>query len=148
MKLRSTLLAATTLAALPVAAGAQPVTGLYIGLGAGVNWVQSPSRIDLEGPGFGLPGGVTLSNVGKVNFSTGWTGVLSLGWGFGNGFRAEVEGNYRENEVDSIRGLGLAPVARTGGFQRTHGAVGNDLYVFDSGFLGIEIGRASRRERA
>jgi hypothetical protein len=29
-------------------------------------------------------------------------------------FRAEVEGNYRNNEIDSIRGLGLSPVARTG----------------------------------
>ena len=45
--------------------------------------------------------------------------MFSLGWGFGNGLRAEVEGNYRTNEVDSIRGFGLAPIARTGGHQNT-----------------------------
>ena len=39
MQLRSALLAATVLAA-PFAASAQPVTGLYVGAGAGVNLTQ------------------------------------------------------------------------------------------------------------
>ena len=39
MKLRSALLAATMLA-IPFAANAQPVTGLYVGAGAGVNITQ------------------------------------------------------------------------------------------------------------
>ena len=39
MKLRSALLAATMLA-IPFAANAQPVTGLYVGAGAGVNVTQ------------------------------------------------------------------------------------------------------------
>ena len=137
MTFRRTLLAATMLVALPFAAGAQPVTGLYIGLGAGVNWTNNPERVDLSGPGFGLPPGATLRNQGKVNFETGWTGVVSLGWGFGNGFRAEVEGNFRENEVDSIRGFGLAPFARTGGFQRTYGVMGNVYYDFDFANFGL-----------
>ena len=47
----------------------------------------------------------------QANFQTGWTGVASLGWGFGNGFRAEIEGYSRTNEVDSIRDLHLAPSA-------------------------------------
>src|SRR3712207_3237799 len=45
--------------------------------------------------------------------------------------------NYRENEVDSIRGLGLAPIGRTGGFQRQYGVMGNVLYDFDPSFLGL-----------
>ena len=136
MNRRSVLLAATILAC-PAVAGAQPVTGLYIGLGAGANWVSNPSHVDLAGPGFGLPPGTTVNNAGKVNFHTGWTGVVSLGWGFGNGFRAEVEGNFRQNEVDSIRGFGLAPVGRTGGWQRTYGVMANVLYDFDFANFGL-----------
>ena len=29
----------------------------------------------------------------------GWVGVGSIGYGFGNGLRLEVEGNYRENDL-------------------------------------------------
>jgi len=147
MTFRSTLLAATMLVALPVAAGAQPVTGLYVGAGAGANWVSNPERFDLSGRdnpgnlvGFGIPPGTRIDNVGKANFHVGWTGVVSLGWGFGNGFRAEVEGNYRQNEVDSIRGFGLAPIGRTGGFQRTYGVMGNVFYDFD--FANFGLGRS------
>jgi outer membrane protein OmpA-like peptidoglycan-associated protein len=140
MSLKKALLAATILA-VPAAASAQPVTGLYIGLGAGANWVNNPSTFDLSGetlPGnFGLPPNVRVENAGKANFKLGWTGAASIGWGFGNGFRVELEGNYRENEVDSIRGLGLAPIARTGGFQRTYGAMVNVFYDFDFANFGL-----------
>ena len=144
MTLKRALLAATILAAplvAPLAASAQPVTGLYIGLGAGANWINSPSKFDLSGestPGnFGLGPNTTINNAGKANFKTGYAGVASLGWGFGNGFRAEIEGNFRENEVDSIRGFNLAPIGRTGGFQRTYGAMVNVLYDFDFANFGL-----------
>ncbi|WP_135471044.1 outer membrane protein, partial [Crenalkalicoccus roseus] len=134
LSLRGMLLAATVLAA-PSLASAQPVTGLYIGAGAGANWINNPERLSLRG--FGFPPGVTVSNAGKANFDPGWTGVLSLGWGFGNGLRAEIEGNFRENEVTSIRGLGLAPIGRTGGFQRSYGVMGNVFYDFDFANFGL-----------
>ncbi len=143
MSLRPTLLAASALAggilaasALP--ASAQPVQGLYIGAGAGVNWVQSPSHIDLGGGGFGLPENVTVSDAGKIDFKVGWGGVLSVGWGFGNGLRAEVEGNYRDNFVDKIGGFaGLAPFGEAGGRQRTYGVMGNVFYDFDLANFGL-----------
>ena len=139
MTLKRVLLAATILAT-PVAASAQPVTGLYIGAGAGANWISNPEKWDISGsaaPGnFGLANNTTVNNAGKANFHTGWAGVGSLGWGFGNGFRAEIEGNYRANEVDSIRG-NLAPVGRTGGFQYTYGAMANVLYDFDFANFGM-----------
>ncbi|HEY0419115.1 MAG TPA: OmpA family protein [Acetobacteraceae bacterium] len=147
MTLKRALLAATILAAplvAPLAASAQPVTGLYIGAGAGVNWVNSPSKFDLSGEtrdvsagNFGLPSNVTINNVGKANFHTGWGGVASIGWGFGNGFRAEIEGNYRTNEVDSIRGFNLAPIGRTGGWQSTYGVMVNAFYDFDFANFGL-----------
>ena len=43
MQLRSALLAATVLAT-PIAASAQPVTGLYVGAGAGMN-IMSQEKI-------------------------------------------------------------------------------------------------------
>ena len=122
-------------------ASAQPVTGLYIGAAAGANWINNPEKFDLSGNtvagNFGLPPNVTINNAGKANFHTGWTGLASIGWGFGNGVRAEIEGNYRENEVDSIRGFGLAPIGRTGGFQRTYGVMANVFYDFDLANFGL-----------
>src|SRR3712207_532541 len=144
MSLRKTLLAATMLAAVPAMAGAQPVTGLYIGAGGGANWVSNPQRWDVDGRdnpgnlvGFPVPPGYTISNVGKVNYELGYAVVVSLGWGFGNGFRAEVEGNYRANAVDSIRGLNLAPIGRTGGHQYTYGVMVNGYYDFDFANFGL-----------
>ncbi len=95
MQLRSALLAATILAT-PIAASAQPVTGLYIGGGAGVNITQ---KENISGVSLGIPAlsGVNLSTNGNLNGSTGFVGLVNVGWGFGNGFRAEIEGNYRNN---------------------------------------------------
>jgi OmpA-OmpF porin, OOP family len=86
MQIRSALLAATLLA-LPLAAQAQPVTGLYVGGGAGLNIMQNE---DFTSPGGG----------GHLAFSPGVATVLSLGWGFGNGLRAEIEGDYRWNTIN------------------------------------------------
>ncbi len=139
MSLKRALLA-TALVSAPLlasmdTASAQPVTGLYIGAGAGANWVNNPERFEPASEGIVIGG--TRNTVGKANFNTGWAGVLSLGWGFGNGFRAEIEGNYRENEVDSLRGFGLAPLARTGGFQRSYGVMANVFYDFDFANFGL-----------
>ena len=89
--------AAATLPLMAVAAQAQtmqPLTGLYIAGGGGFNWVQSA---DISAQGLlrseFLVGGVNPS--GKVSFDTGWVVVGSVGWGFGNGLRAEVEGNRK-----------------------------------------------------
>ena len=141
MTMRKALLAATMLT-LPAVASAQPVTGLYIGLGAGANWVNNPEKFDIQG----TPDGQQLrppeqrapsATSARRTSTLGWGGVFSLGWGFGNGLRAEVEGNYRTNEVDSIRGFGLAPIARTGGYQNTYGVMGNVFYDFDPSYLGL-----------
>jgi OOP family OmpA-OmpF porin len=138
--LLATALVSTAMLA-PGLASAQPVTGLYIGAGAGANWINNPEKFDLSGDtvrgNFGLPQNTTINNVGKANFKAGWGGVASIGYGFGNGFRAEIEGNYRTNEVDSIRGFGLAPVGRVGGYQSTYGAMANVFYDFDFANFGL-----------
>ena len=76
-----------------------------------------------------------LGRSAKISFDVGWVGVASLGWGFGNGLRAEVEGNYRTNDVDEVRFLGQR--AASGGRVRSYGVMGNAFYDFDPGFFGV-----------
>ena len=126
MSLRKALLAATVLS-LPMAAQAQQVTGLYVGAGAGANWLQTTDdnvATGAFGPLFGL-----RSNEIKAKFETGFGGVISVGYGFGNGLRAEVEGNYRQNDVDAARAFGV-PVRGDSGTARSFGVMGNVLYDF------------------
>ncbi|MBB5694796.1 OmpA family protein [Muricoccus pecuniae] len=132
MSLKKALLAATIMS-LPLAAQAQPVTGVYIAAGAGFNWLQSTND-GVEGPA-----GTALGVVGartKTNFETGWVGVGSIGYGFGNGLRLEAEGSYRENDVADFR-FGNVNPAGQGGRARTYGAMGNVL--FDLALPGIPV---------
>ncbi len=130
MSLRKALLAATVLA-LPVAAQAQPVSGFYVGAGAGLNYLQE-SDVTISGGGFtGVAPGL---RTGSVEFNYGFGGVISLGYGFGNGVRAEIEGNYRQNDVDSVSGFtGVATPRSTSGTARSYGIMANALYDFDMG---------------
>ena len=123
MSLRKALLAATVLA-LPVAAQAQPVSGLYVGAGIGLNMLME-TDVDLSGR-FSSPRSAT------ADFNYGYLGVLSLGWGFGNGVRAEIEGSYRSNEIDTVSGAGLTS-PRASGTAVSYGVMGNALYDFDLG---------------
>ena len=133
MSLKQTFLTATMLV-LPIAAHAEPVTGFYVGAGAGMNWLQQ-SSVDLSGPMITdwahLGGGGY--NKGDVDFSVGWAGVLSLGWGFGNGFRAEIEASYRHNTVGSMSGFPdyYELPFRASGSASSYGVMANVLYDFD-----------------
>jgi outer membrane protein OmpA-like peptidoglycan-associated protein len=127
MSFKKTLLAAAAVVALPVMAQAQPVSGPYIGAGVGANWLQDTN----------LNGSVNNAAGDKlsVDFEIGYVGVLSLGWGFGNGLRAEIEGSYRSNDVSDVR-EGGASVANRGsgtGTAVSYGAMANILYDFDLG---------------
>ena len=104
-KLKTALLVATVLAVPLVvqapAAKAQPVNGLYVGAGAGVNWLQNQdysARQGLEFCGYyaGCADGA-VSGKWESQSRIGFAGVASIGWGFGNGLRAELEGNWRSN---------------------------------------------------
>ena len=127
MKLRIALLAATAMA-LPLAAQAQPVTGLYIGAGAGINFMQSQSHSRLAGD---------YSDFFTANARThqreGFAALGSVGYGFGNGLRAEIEGSWRENKITSVRGAGIfAGPGQGGGRSSTYAAMLNALYDFNN----------------
>ena len=133
-KLRTTLLA-TTLLALPLVAQAQPVSGLYVGAGAGVNFQHQ----------FNLTG-TESDNSGRAKSRIGFVGLGSVGWGLGNGLRLEVEGNFRDNRLHSIQGA-----EGGGGRQSTYGVMGNVLFDFNGispafvPYVGAGVGYAWRR---
>ncbi len=131
MTLRSALLAAT-MVALPLAANAQPIDGLYVGAGVGVNLMQNET--------FTAGGG---SQTFRVN--PGFVGLGSIGWGFGNGFRAELEGNYRQNKFSN----------GSSNTESKYGAMVNGLYDFSVApwvapyvGVGVGVGYEAARESA
>ena len=140
MQLRSALLAAT-MVALPFAASAQPVTGLYIGAGVGVNITGQEQVKHLSFPAFGTLAATSLS--GHLNGNTGFAGVLSVGWGFGNGLRAEIEGDYRDNHLSGFSGLGAVGGGST---EQKYGGMVNVLYDFNGltpwlvPYVGVGVG--------
>ncbi|MCQ4160659.1 OmpA family protein [Roseomonas sp. GC11] len=134
MTFRNALLAATLLGLpllSPLAAQAQttPVTGVYIGAGGGVNFLQE-SDLDTKGGAASFLRGNGVSRSGTAEFSTGFTGVLALGYGFGNGVRAEIEGNYRQNDVDKLSGYSGFGRLNSSGTARSYGAMFNAYYDF------------------
>jgi len=143
MRLRRMLLA-TTLLAVPGVASAQTFpgwgvpqpSGVYIGAGAGFNWLQDSdvnSNNQLR----------DVIGTGSVSFDYGFGGVLSVGYAFGNGIRVEVEGSYRYNSVSGISGFNTTqlPAPRTqGGDAVSWGAFVNAFYDFDLGWRVGEVG--------
>ena len=140
MKLRSVLLAATVLA-LPAAAFAQPVDGLYVGAGLGYNYLQ-PLKGNLflqDAAVAAVPGQAGNTNTkvgsGKLSGDGGFVGVASVGYGLGNGFRVEVEGDYRQDHQRITSGstpTGL-PVAGGTSDTQSYGAYLNGFFDFDIG---------------
>jgi outer membrane protein OmpA-like peptidoglycan-associated protein len=123
MRLRNAMLAATFLAT-PVAAFAQPIDGLYIGAGAGLHAPQDP-RATPYGRGF---------RTGRVELNEGYgfNSELAVGYGLGNGFRFEIEGDFMRDNVRHLDGTPFPTAAS--GHVRTWGAMVNAIYDMDIGF--------------
>jgi OmpA-OmpF porin, OOP family len=121
------------------AASAQPFHGVYVNVDGGFNWRD----------GVGV-GSITPSLGGSpsIQGQAGWVGLGSLGYGFGNGLRLEVEGNYRQSEFNKLSGT--SGPTQTGGQWRTYGAMANALFDLDIGwpwlypYLGAGAGYAWR----
>jgi outer membrane protein OmpA-like peptidoglycan-associated protein len=117
MKLRLALAAATCLA-LPLAAHAQPVTGPYVSLEAGTS-ILNPVNYSFSG-----------GRTGKLLSRPSYAGVASLGYGFGDGFRVQLDGNLYRNTFHKADDNSGAQTRVTGG-QYTYGPMVNVLYDFD-----------------
>lgn len=83
------------------------MTGPYISLGAGMNLLQNEVAVPRS-----------------RTFDPGFAVQSSIGYGFGNGIRAEIEGNYLRNQVR---------VPRQTGQQMQYGGMANLFYDFDLG---------------
>ena len=125
MKFRLGLLTLTALA--PLAAHAQPVEGLYIGGGVGFDYLNEFKNKDIQlqtpNPN-GQPGTQPILGGGRLKSNGGFVGLASIGYGFGNGLRVEVEGNYRQNHTR----LESSNTLVGGGQLQQYGAMVNALY--------------------
>ncbi len=126
---------AMSLALASADAVAQPVTGLYVGAAGGANLLQDEEvRLSPSFPG------------GKLRWDVGTTGLGSIGYGFGNGVRVEVEGNWRQNTLQHFVGTRFPTLA--GGDQQTYGTMANVLFDMDVGqnwiypYIGVGAGYA------
>ena len=121
MRLRGAILA-TAFLTTPILALAQPITGLYVGAGAGLHAPQNPKVTPL-GAGFGT-GQVQL------NEDFGFNSNLAVGYGLGNGFRFEIEGDFARSDLRHV----LAPFpTNSNGTIRTWGVMANALFDLDVG---------------
>jgi outer membrane protein OmpA-like peptidoglycan-associated protein len=118
MKLRLALAAATCLA-LPLAAHAQPVTGPYVSAEGGFSIFNPVNyRFTDFSDDFGTNG--------KYLTKPSYAGAVSVGYGFGDGFRVELSGDYNRNTFHK-NDFSISDFGSSYNFQyRTHG--GENIY--------------------
>ena len=123
MNLRTILAAAAVLAPgyaaaeVPLPAmGQAPLSGLYIGAGVGLNWLQNEHLINSIG----------TAAPGSISSHLGMVGVASIGYALPMGLRFELEGDLRNNPISGAHDLGFA--ASAGGRERKYGPMFNVLY--------------------
>ncbi|MDD2877913.1 MAG: OmpA family protein [Acidiphilium sp.] len=145
MNYRSILFAATCGAAIVAAApmahaqmatgGPAPVTGPYVDLGLGTSIMQS-QKYEVAPPSSGQSG----SLIARPDYA----GQVGVGYGLGNGFRVELDGNFFQNSAkkvdDSIYGG-----TRVHGNIDTYGMLLNGYYDIPTGtnfvpFVGGGVG--------
>lgn len=109
MKKLTLVLATTALITVPTLANAE----WYVGAGAGLSIGH---EADLDSATLGQ----------DAQFDLGWGALGTVGYGFGNGFRSELELGYRANGIDDI-----SLSAPTGGDTDLYTVMANVLYDFN-----------------
>jgi outer membrane protein OmpA-like peptidoglycan-associated protein len=123
LKFSGHLVAASAVVLLANGASAQNIQGLYLGGGVG-GFYQFYDE--------GKVGGTKYSQ----DFSIGAVGLLSLGYGFGNGVRIEIEGALRSADVDSAK---LNDQAANGsGRAQSYAVMANVVYDLDLRLIGVD----------
>jgi len=121
MKLRTVLAAASCLV-MPVLAHAQPVTGPYVNLGGGAT-ILNPVNYSFHNPAYGFR---RTGSTGKLLWQVGYTVMGGIGYGFGDGFRVEVDGDWLHNNIHKANGsLGQS---RLSGQEQDFGGFVNAFY--------------------
>ncbi|MBS1052205.1 OmpA family protein [Gluconobacter kondonii] len=136
MRLRTALLAMTSMVAAPSLAMASTITGPYVDLGGGYNLVQN--QHGHFSPTTQADG--TSSNAGsksQYRHHDGFTGFGAFGWGFGNGLRVEVEGLYNYSQLNHRNHT--AATGSTRGSDQAYGGLVNVLYDIDLANFGLNV---------
>jgi OOP family OmpA-OmpF porin len=136
MTLRTNLLMATLVAS-PLAAQAQPISGIYVGVGAGVNFLQDETLRSATsgGPNPGLGGT-------RLQFDPGYRLLASVGYGLGNGLRVEVEGDYFRNSLSGVGGRNSGSLFGSSfqsvqGAEEKWGGFVNAIFDIDPNLVGL-----------
>lgn len=142
LKFRTILLATIMVAPVSlVCAGravAQPVSGPYVSLQGGYSIASAIKAKNLYNNGALQPG------AGNLIFKNGYDAGGAVGYGFNDGWRVELEGNYIRNGASKARYQG-ADEAQTGHIARS-GMFANGIFDFDVGlpwlypYLGAGLG--------
>ncbi len=139
-------LAAFTCLICPVAAKAKPVSGLYVSLGGGTSILAPVNASFGQSFSTGPETTSSFSVSGKNQFRPSYAGELGIGYGFGNGFRIELDGDlnrYTRHAIDAglsvtsggvTKNLGSGHVRATGGLNQ-YGPMLNFIYDVPTGTL-------------
>jgi outer membrane protein OmpA-like peptidoglycan-associated protein len=122
--LATTMIVAASVATAANTARAETVTGPYVSLGAGYNFLQD-QYLHTDAPISGIPGTDTT----RFRWGDGFDGQGSVGYGLGNGLRVELEGDYYMNDITTRAGSPQG--GATNGHRETYGAMVNVLYDLD-----------------
>ncbi len=119
----------------PTVASAQPVRGPYVEFGGGVDVLQNEN---VKPSGFGPA-------PRHYSFDPGGAADTAIGYGFGNGLRIEVEGDYAYDRVHGVELPEPSSAERAGGHEQQYGGFANVLYDLDlhlpvRPYLGIGAG--------
>ena len=112
-------------------ASAAPISGPYVSLGAGYNILQ-------DVPALFAPETINPDASSRTyRWTNGFDAEGSVGWGFGNGLRVEIEGDNYYNVVNN-RVLSCLP-NRTTGNTDAYGPMVNILYDIDLARFGLAV---------
>lgn len=103
-------------------AEAQPFQGVYLGAGAGYHATNDVRAAPYPQSALGTTGL-------RLRTNGGFAGLGSVGYGFGNGWRLEVEGSARLNNLGHLNGTPF-PTASSGSLN-TYALMANALYDLD-----------------
>lgn len=117
-------------------AAAQQTTGPYISLGAGPQWLADAHTTGTAADGTAIDT--------TTAYKAGWAGIAAVGYGFGNGVRAEGEFGYRRSGVNNASSGG------TTGHTSAYSLMLNGLYEANIGipimpYVGAGVGGAKVR---
>ncbi|MFM9863525.1 MAG: OmpA family protein [Micropepsaceae bacterium] len=122
MKRQAALLGAAAFIVLSIPANAARLTGWYGVFEGGGNYIH-----DVE-VGAYIPPALPLDST--VRSEVGYAGMASLGYAYSNGWRVELEGGYRNNQLESLLSGGV--VTPMTGDLTQYTAMANFMYDFPS----------------